>query len=351
MSVRTVAVCGSCTSRDNFSSRFNPTYAAWFQVAADVFQTSIISLMSPALGPQDYPELVSGPGSGTDGEQLHYQVRITREDASRVFLEKLAAVKPDYLVLDFFADVHFGTLRLPDGRYLTDNRWMLWPTRFHQRLTATGADLEHLRLLEDPDGYLALWTEALDRFAAFVDEHCPDTRVVVHRGLNTGEVAVPDRAWPRPLREVRKVRRLDVARANELWARLDQYAIDTHGWTAIDLREEGYTSYAEHPWKPFYVHYTPDYYHRFLGELLTLDLAGMLPADQADQLRAVGVAAHVRAVNDAARWTPLRRTLEERIRELEGLRGWRAVKFAIGQRIRKTRAHRARSGAPEEETR
>lgn len=325
---RTVAVCGSCTSRDNFSSRFNPGYARWFSVAADVFQTSIISLMSP---PIDAPVPA--------GEEETYQERITREDVTRAFLPKLAAAKPDYLVLDFFADVHFGFTRLADGRYLTNNRWMLWPTEYHRRLKET-EELPATRIFADPDAYLALWTEALDRFAAFLAEHCPDTRVIVHRGLNTEEVAVPGQHRTRPLREVRKAAPLNVPRANALWARLDDYAITTHGWTAIDLREEGWTSYSEHPWKPFYVHYNPEYNHRFLAEMLVLDLEKDLEAEDHAQVRALADSAHERAVNQDRRWTPVRLAQEERLRELEGLTPTQAVKFALGQRIRKTRAGR-----------
>lgn len=338
---RTVAVCGSCTSRDNFSSRFNPDYARWFSVAADVFQTSIISLMSPELTSADMPELVDGPGTGSDGGELDYKIRISREDASRVFLAKLAEAKPDYLVLDFFADIHFGALRLPDGRYLTNNRWMLWPTEYHRRLKEQG-DLTPLRIFKDPDAYLALWTEALDRFAAFVAEHCPDTKVIVHRGLNVSEAMVGTNPRPVPVKETRKLAPLNVRRANELWARLDDYAIKTHGWTAIDLRAEGYTSYTEHPWKPFYVHYTPDYYHRFLAELLTIDLEQDLDPDDWAQVRAIADSAHERAVNQDIRWTPIRAAQDERIAELEGLSLAQAVKFAIGQRIRETRVRRAK---------
>lgn len=324
----TVAVCGSCTSRDNFSSRFNPDYARWFSVAADVFQTSMISLMSPPI-----------PAPVPAGETETYQERITREDVTREFLGKLAAAKPDFLVLDFFADVHFGYTRLADGRYLTNNRWMLWPTQYYQELKET-EELPRTRIFDDPDAYLALWAEAMDRFAAFVAEHCPETRVVVHRGLNTDQVVVPGTRRPKLLREVRKAAALNVPRANELWARLDDHAIDSYGWTAIDLRAEGYTSYAEHPWKPFYVHYTPDYYHRFLAEMLVLDLERDLDPEDWAQVRAIADSAHERAVNQQRRWGPILARQEERLRELEGLSPAQAVKFAIGQRIRKTRARR-----------
>lgn len=327
---RTVAVCGSCTSRDNFSSRFNPDYGRWFRVSAEVFQTSIISLMSPALEP------------GTPaGDEETYQERITREDVSRSFLTRLAEAQPDYLVLDFFADIHFGAVRLADGRYLTNNRWMLWPTEYYARLKES-EELTPLRIFADPDAYLEVWTEAMDRFAAFVAEHCPRTRVIVHRGLNVDEVVVPGTRRTVKVREFRKTAPLNVPRANRLWARLDDYAIDTFGWDSIDLRDEGYTSYAEHPWKAFYVHYTGDYNHRFLAELLTLDLERDLDAEDWAQVRAIVEAGHERAVNTAERWTPIRTAQDERLRELESLSPVQAVKFALGQRIRETRGRRAK---------
>lgn len=346
MSPRTVAVCGSCTSRDNFSSRFNPTYGQFFRVGAEVFQTSIISLMSPALAEAEISELVETTQT--------YQVRIARQDATRSFLAELVAAQPDYLVLDFFADVYFGALRLPDGRYLTNNRWMLWKTALHPRLEAAGG-LTPLRIARDPEAYLALWTEALDRFAAFVAEHCPATQVVVHRGLYVDEALVGDDPRPVPVRSLRKLAPVNVARTNRLWARLDDYALDTHGpthgWTAIDLRAEGWTSYAEHPWKPFWVHYTPDYYHRFLAELLTLDLARDLDVEDHARVRAFADDAHRQAVALEARWAPVRAAGERRIRELEGLGRFAAVKFAIGQRIRKTRDRPNDRTHPQEESR
>ena len=44
------------------------------------------------------------------------------------------------------------------------------------------------------------------------------------------------------------------------------------------------------------------------------------------------------AVHQDRRWTPIRHAQEERLRELEGLTPFQAVKFALGQRIRKTRS-------------
>jgi hypothetical protein len=185
----------------------------------------------------------------------------------------------------------------------------------------------------------------MDRFAAHLAEHCPDTTVIVHRGWNTNEVRVPGTARPIPLRKHKPISPLDVPRANELWAVLDDYCLDTFGWESIDLRSEHAPSYAEHPWGPFYVHYTPDYYHRFMAELHKIHLrrSGLDPE----------LWTRLTSIEDAARESGERRleivddvrldqaeTLRQqrdRIAELEGLGPVRAAKFALGQRLRRTR--------------
>ena len=71
----------------------------------------------------------------------------------------------------------------------------------------------------------------MDRFAAYVAEHCPDTTVVVHRGWNTDLVPVPGPARAdadaqhKPMRPDRR------RAANELLGdRLDDHASTTYGW-------------------------------------------------------------------------------------------------------------------------
>lgn len=41
-----VAILGSCISRDNFNSLFNPQYKSYFECILFQHQTSMISLMS-----------------------------------------------------------------------------------------------------------------------------------------------------------------------------------------------------------------------------------------------------------------------------------------------------------------
>ncbi len=63
---RSVAVMGSCVTRDNFNSTFNPGYKKWFQVVLSANQTSLISLMSPPIDAEWQPlRKMSDYDSGT----------------------------------------------------------------------------------------------------------------------------------------------------------------------------------------------------------------------------------------------------------------------------------------------
>jgi hypothetical protein len=324
---RSVAVFGSCTTRDNFNSRFNPDYKARYDVRLAANQTSVITMMSPPVNEEFTP---TRPMSEYDQWNI-------RSDLSREFLPLLADLQPDYLILDFFADIHFGVLRLEDGRFITNNRWKTWRTDLYERLEQTNG-FERMRIFDDPDAYFSLWSEALERFAGFVAERCPGTRVVVHYGFNVDELVPPGSTRPVPLRAFKKGARINVPVANELWARLDDHAVSTYGWEAIDLRDEGYLTYADHPWGPFYVHYTMDYYHRFLAELDLIDLRESLAPDDLARVEAIAASGREHAAEYARQWTETTRAQEERISELEGLGLVGSIRFALGQRVRRMRA-------------
>lgn len=327
-----VAISGSCPTRDNFNSRFNPDYKRWFTCELSTNQSSVISQMSPPVETSFKPRK----------PMSDYEIWVVTSDLNREFLHEIVELQPQYLLLDFFADVHFGVLRLPDGRYVTNNRWMLYLTDWYQEQSDLGA-FTLLLMQEDPEGYFAVWREAMDRFAAHVAEHCPQTIVVVHRGWNTNLVRVPGQAKPvRMRRHKPMIRPFDARLGNELWARLDDYCIERFGWEAIDLRDEGYTSYADHPWGNFWVHYEPEYYHRFIAELHKIHLRHFGFDDGSwDRVKQIEDAArgvgdlqrrHADALADSHAATVARQ--RERIDELEQLSVGRAVKFAVGQRLR-----------------
>jgi hypothetical protein len=329
----TVSVFGSCVTRDNFNSVFNPGYKEWFEVGPSANQSSVIALMSPPIE-ESFIALE---------EMSEYDEWNIRSDLNRHFLTDVAEVQPDHLVLDFFGDVHFGVARLADGRHLTDNRWKTHLTDFYERHRDAG-DLTVIHWVDDPDAYLALWTEALDSFAAYLARTCPRTRVIVHRGYNTNRVLVPEQPRPAPLDAYMRLAPLDVPALNAFWARLDDYAIQTHGWDAIDLRDLGAPSYLEHPWGAFYVHYTPDYYHRFMAEMHKISLRPRVDDATWRRLELIEAAAREPAErrlgvarSTAATERARRQRSWDRVAELESLSLAGGLRYALGKRMRSRR--------------
>ena len=255
-----VAVMGSCTTRDNFNSRFNPDYKQMWDCVLLQNQSSLLSIMAPPLE-------ISEDQLGEVGA---FTRDVVRSDFTKEFLDRIVELAPDYLVMDFFGDIHFGCLRVEGGTLVTDNRWHLWKTAYYQSLKDAGK-LDHLRIQDDVEAYVALWTDAYDRLVAHLRTHLPDLRLVVHRGYNTHQVLV-DGTKVMPLREFKNLRRLQVKKMNKLWARLDDYAVEAGDADEIDLTGRGYTSFDDHPWGAFYVHYTMDYYRDFLAQLNLIHL-------------------------------------------------------------------------------
>ena len=256
-----VAVFGSCMSRDNFNSRFNPGYKAWFQVVATQVQASVISLMSrPTPVPEDALSRVRP-----------YEASRLRVDFSKRFLAELAELEPDYLVVDFSGDIRFGAIRLEDDRWVTGYRRILkeigWPPA---RLAAGSPAV--LRVERAREAYLAPWSAAVDRFAGHVRRTTPRTKVVLHRGHHTRLLHLPEAGGLVPLAAHRRVPAQDPDRIDALWSRMDDHVVRAHGWEAIDLRGGHYPTSDAHPWGAGGLHYAPDYYRDFLAALCAIHL-------------------------------------------------------------------------------
>lgn len=250
-----VSIFGSCITRDSFNSIFNPGYKDLYACSLHQNQMSMIALMSDPLEVAWQPTRTM-----SDYDRWNVETEFNHE-----FLDRVRDLQPAYLVLDFFGDVHFGVVRLDDGRYVTNNRWKVSHTDWYQEQQAAGT-FTVVAHQDGADDYLELWAEAFDRFVTFVRTELPDTRLILHRGHNTNLLRLPDRPRPVRLQKNRKLARVNVPELNRMWARFDDYASRSVD-AVIDLTDPGYATFDDHPWGGFYVHYTMDYYHRFLGEL------------------------------------------------------------------------------------
>jgi hypothetical protein len=298
-----VAVMGSCLTRDNFNRQFNPEYKNWFAIGPCTNQSSLIALMAPPVDTAWEPAQPMAP----------YGLWNVESDLTREILGMLKAKQPAYVVLDFFGDVHFGALETADGRIVTNNRWKLHKTDLHPRLMA----LPGTRSLwwqgdADKEEFLTRWKQSLDSFRAFMAQECPATTVIVHRGFNIHHQVGSNGVNLKQLGGQRPQKHATWAReSNQIWDQLDTYASEVPGWESIDLAREWWTTYKEHPWGPFDVHYTPDYYGRFLAELHAIDIKKALSADDALAVDEVRFATRRRVRAEIRFWRKLRTALAQ----------------------------------------
>jgi len=244
-----ISIVGSCVTRDAFSSRFCPDYGRHFTVACYVEQTSLLSLMD-----RPSPEYLD------EIDNLDpYELTQARNELTKEGLACLLRTRPSYLVVDFFADVHFGVIK-HESRYFTNNRWTISKTAFFQRLESG----KRLNGLDSPEEYFELWRDAVDRFMALVRRGMPDTRIVLHKARSV------DRYLDENGRMQSLVTPTSARQFNILWERMDDYFEQTYQPLVIDLAAQARASFSNHPWGKFSVHYTLDYYRSFIAELQRL---------------------------------------------------------------------------------
>ncbi|MEI7744196.1 MAG: DUF6270 domain-containing protein, partial [Chloroflexota bacterium] len=249
-----IAVFGSCVTRDAFNSRFTPGWADRYTLGAVAYRSSLVSLMATPtpIVDEDLREL--------GATQAQWVRRDFRKDA----LGELAAAPPDLLLLDFTTDIRFGCLDLGDGRYVTANHSLLDRTGWLGRLEAAGG-VRQVRPRRDEARYLALWQDALVRLVGRLAEVAPATAVCVVGARQATRLWLPGGGGPVDLAANRLVPRGDAARFDALWAHLDAMALRTPGWVRIDLRGREYPTSDAHPWSASVTHFAPEFHADLLA--------------------------------------------------------------------------------------
>jgi len=161
-----VAVVGACVTRDCFNRSFVPFYRDNFECVATVWQSSFRSLTAPKTHVPDQ-ELV--------GRLNEKQLAYLKEDIEKEHVRKLIALKPDYIVLDAYADVHYGVCEI-NGVSVTCNPNSLMKTEFYKK---NKEKLAAVSLLKHPD-QLSKVKDAFLEFVEMIERVLPSTHIVLH---------------------------------------------------------------------------------------------------------------------------------------------------------------------------
>ncbi|TCP21860.1 hypothetical protein EV207_1392 [Scopulibacillus darangshiensis] len=270
MSKITFSVVGACVSRDVFNRKFVPEYKEFYECISQAWQCSIISLMSPEVK-------LSEDDLQLSEELSAHRYNTMMRDISKQYLADIKANPPDYIIVDFYADMRYGIVKV-GNKYLTNNPNGFRKTKFFRDKKF---DAKY-RFPTNLKTYRKLWEEAFDKFYHFAQQNLPDTKIILNcfRYANSyvdknGEVVMFDQDRYKFLDSETKL-------FNELY----DYLLDKYPLYKIDLRENEYYSDSQYafglaPW-----HYERKYHNDFFSGLNLICLRDLM-GEREEKARAV----------------------------------------------------------------
>ena len=193
-----------------------------------------------------------------------FDKRQLQSECDKRFLDLVKKEQPEYLLIDFDADVNFGVIKIDDETYFTNNpkyKNVFFLEKYENRL----------QMKDDPDLYFNIWKPKVDEFFAFIGKEVPDCKIILVKARFSDYFR--DGTNLTDIRKKKNQRILDVNYLNKLWERLDQYVIDNFDVKVIDMTEKQYFVSSDHPWGAYYLHFEKEFYHDFLNKLLQIVLA------------------------------------------------------------------------------
>jgi hypothetical protein len=227
-----VATIGMCVTRDPFSRRFAPNYKQRAKLVSYAYQTSFLSLVrTRQIHIEDLPNTL-----------LPHHVRYIEQELRGNILEGLFRSKPDIIVIDVAAEVHFGVTTLA-GLLTTRNHMAFSSTEAATAFYEDDGWVAPLRLRFDGgDTYTRLLKTSLEVFIEQVEERLPSVQLV----LNSARYATTYLDYNSSIQPFANSERLN--QKNKLW-------------------NEVLVGSAFNPWGLNPVHYTGAYYEYFWDEM------------------------------------------------------------------------------------
>ena len=246
-SKKTIAIFGSCVSRDNFNTRFNANYKKDFEVVLLENQTTILSLMANNIKYND-----NSLDPLTDWDR-----KMTLTELNKSFLLSLKSLQPDILIIDFFADSRFQTIEYKNS-FFTVNDWKNTKTNIYKEMEQESTPFIPTEIQLE---------ENMKKLYDFCKRELPTTIIILNkaRAVNSyqdmnGKTLFFNKEF--------------INKINNRWELLDNLWLtlfpDTISIDAMTLDLKGDIN---HPWGNGYVHYTKQFYHNFIfGLKLSLSI-------------------------------------------------------------------------------
>lgn len=245
-----IDIIGSCVSRDVFNSRFTTNYKDRVEIGETVYQTALPSLLSQE--PTDsIAEL---------NKAKRVFIQTLNEEYSGNNLQRIIDSNPDFIIFDFFADVHMGITRKL-GRYVTRNHMAFQTlTDADQHFDDQGFDAPERMRFED-DEYYQLAIESLKKLCDQLRSTLPKTDIIINSARFSTIYIDRDGT----VNDFPNVERLH--QKNQAWSLLDEVAANELNAQRISHDGDLFTASSSHPWGLHPVHYTQTYYDDLWAKL------------------------------------------------------------------------------------
>ncbi|MFU1545163.1 DUF6270 domain-containing protein [Aeromonas veronii] len=241
-----LSIIGSCVSRDNFNSKFNPNYKNHFKFKHLQHQSSLVSLMSPKV------EISSDDISDVDDWSRQQIVR----DFQKSILAEIESDSPSVILFDLFTDSRFPCIEV-DNSYVTLNEWKLVNTNLYKKISNN----KIIGFTENESEFLKHFTDSVKALKAKLNEVSPLSKIVLNSTRGALKYISQGEVIDFKVNYVKEI--------NRRWELLEKIFIDIMDPVVINAFKQDVTlGDALHPWGLGYVHYTREFYNDFLKHLI-----------------------------------------------------------------------------------
>lgn len=249
--VTNFTVFGSCACRDIFNSTINKNYKDFFKIGGNGIRLSFISIMQPPVEYDDndlriFPEIGKNP----------YLSRWIKNDFDKIFLDELKENKFEYMLMDTYYDVNFGVVDIGNNHYVTNNI-RIDQTNFYK-------NLENKRVLKITDNkkeYFKLWKEHCDLFFNFMNENCPNIKIILNPSRHISRVLSEN-----GLISINNKYEDECNLYNSYRDLLDEYIVKNFDIDVL-IFDDNTLINSNHLWGSSSLHYYTEYYHDMTNQL------------------------------------------------------------------------------------
>ena len=240
---QTVAILGSCVSRDIFIRKTNPTYKDNFELVLFQNHTTLLSLFSPAIKYEnkDFSHL------------SERNLQMIKNELDKTFLSDLKKIQPDILIIDFFSEIFFDTIKDSDS-YLTVNIWKTTDTKHYNRIS---------KLNKPFTPNLTTIQVLISKLSSFLKKELPNTTIILNK-TKTVDKYINAAGTVSSFKNQKEL--------NNRWKIVDEMFEAINKPFIINLKHSFIADY-HHIWGLSNVHYEAEYYIHSLEQIKELKTA------------------------------------------------------------------------------